>query len=123
MIRDIASLQQVYQSDPKFKKYTQQVERSLNSFDNVHEWADFIAFLKQLLKVKCIHLSLSALDFSEERPFYQTFQSYMQFKEIPRKIVVAKRLAQCLNPALPSGVHQRALDVYSHLFAVIGVCS
>jgi len=47
----------MYQSDPKFKKYTQQVERSLNSFDNVHEWADFIAFLKQLLKVKCIHLT------------------------------------------------------------------
>jgi hypothetical protein len=27
------------------------VERCLNSFDNVHEWADCIAFLKQLLKV------------------------------------------------------------------------
>lgn len=47
----------------------------------------------------------------------------MQFKEIPRKIVVAKRLSQCLNPALPSGVHQRALDVYSHILAVVGVCS
>ncbi|ETW86774.1 hypothetical protein HETIRDRAFT_30556 [Heterobasidion irregulare TC 32-1] len=44
----------------------------------------------------------------------------MQFKEIPRKIVVAKRLSQCLNPALPSGVHQRALDVYSHILAVVG---
>ena len=48
----IAALQQTYASDPKFKKYTQQVERCLNSFDNVHEWADFIAFLKQLLKVR-----------------------------------------------------------------------
>lgn len=45
----------------------------------------------------------------------------MQFKEIPRKLIVAKRLAQCLNPALPNGVHQRALDVYSHVLAVIGV--
>jgi Dopey, N-terminal len=27
------------------------VEKCLNSFDNVHEWADCIAFLKQLLKV------------------------------------------------------------------------
>lgn len=45
----------------------------------------------------------------------------MQFKEIPRKLIVAKRLAQCLNPALPAGVHQRALDVYSHLLAVLGV--
>jgi hypothetical protein len=45
----------------------------------------------------------------------------MQFKEIPRKLVVAKRLSQCLNPALPTGVHQRALDVYSHILAVLGV--
>lgn len=46
----------------------------------------------------------------------------MQFKEIPRKLIVAKRLAQCLNPALPTGVHQRALDVYTHVLAVLGVC-
>ncbi|EMD42316.1 hypothetical protein CERSUDRAFT_102665 [Gelatoporia subvermispora B] len=88
-----------YASDPKYKKYTQQVDKCLASFDSVHEWADFISFLKQLLK---------------------TFQSYMQFKEIPRKVIVAKRLSQCLNPALPTGVHQRALDVYSHIFAVLG---
>lgn len=42
-----------YASDPKYKKYVQQVEKCLNSFDNVHEWADCIAFLKQLLKVLC----------------------------------------------------------------------
>ncbi|KAJ8084790.1 hypothetical protein PM082_003567 [Marasmius tenuissimus] len=94
-----AAAQQAYQSDPKYKKYAQQVEKCLNSFDNVHEWADCIAFLKQLLK---------------------TFQSYMQFKDIPRKLIVAKRLSQCLNPALPTGVHQRALDVYAHILAVLG---
>ncbi|KZT72967.1 hypothetical protein DAEQUDRAFT_808918 [Daedalea quercina L-15889] len=88
-----------YASDPKYKKYTQQVERCLNSFDSVHEWADFISFLKSLLK---------------------TLEAYQQFKQIPRKLVVAKRLSQCLNPALPTGVHQRALDVYSHIFAVLG---
>ncbi|KAF8167553.1 Dopey, N-terminal-domain-containing protein [Crassisporium funariophilum] len=89
---------QTYSSDPKYKKYVQQVEKCLNSFDNVHEWADCIAFLKQMLK---------------------TFQSYMQFKEIPRKLIVAKRLAQCLNPALPTGVHQRALEVYTHILGVL----
>ncbi|KAF7303085.1 Dopey-N domain-containing protein [Mycena kentingensis (nom. inval.)] len=95
----LAASQQAFATDPKYKKYTQQVERTLNSFDNVHEWADCIAFLKQLLK---------------------TFQSYMQFKEIPRKLIVAKRLSQCLNPALPTGVHQRALDVYAHILVVLG---
>ncbi|KAI0639909.1 Dopey, N-terminal-domain-containing protein [Trametes polyzona] len=96
---DGTSTPPAYASDPKYKKYTQQVEKCLNSFESVHEWADFIAFLKQLLK---------------------TLQSYQQFKEIPRKLVVAKRLSQCLNPALPNGVHQRALDVYAHVFAVLG---
>ncbi|KIY73422.1 hypothetical protein CYLTODRAFT_365976 [Cylindrobasidium torrendii FP15055 ss-10] len=95
----VAAVHQAYAADPKYKKYTQQVDKCLNSFDNVHEWADCIAFLKLLLK---------------------TFQSYMQFKEIPRKVVVAKRLAQCLNPALPTGVHQRALDVYAHILPVLG---
>jgi len=38
-------------SDPKYKKYTQQVEKCLATFDSVHEWADFIAFLTKLLKV------------------------------------------------------------------------
>ena len=32
---------------------------------------------------------------------------------------MAKRLSQCLNPALPSGVHARALEVYSHILLVI----
>ena len=34
---------------------------------------------------------------------------------------MSKRLAQCLIPALPSGVHQRALDVYTHILSVLGV--
>ena len=50
-LESVTSVQQTYASDPKYKKYTQQVEKCLNSFDNVHEWADCIAFLKQLLKV------------------------------------------------------------------------
>ncbi|KAG5643542.1 hypothetical protein DXG03_000683 [Asterophora parasitica] len=94
-----AVAKQTFALDPKYKKFTQQVEKCLNSFDNVHEWADCIAFLKQLLK---------------------TFQSYTQFKDIPRKLIVAKRLSQCLNPALPTGVHQRALEVYLHIVSVLG---
>lgn len=50
----IAAAQQAFAADPKYKKYIQAVERCLNSFDNVHEWADCIAFLKQLLKVRAL---------------------------------------------------------------------
>ena len=86
-------------ADAKFKKYAALVERTLATFDSVSEWADFISFLSRLLK---------------------SFQAYPHFNVIPRKLIVSKRLAQCLNPALPSGVHQRALDVYAHIFSVIG---
>jgi hypothetical protein len=39
---------------------------------------------------------------------------------IPSKSLVARRLAQCLNPTLPSGVHQKALEVYNYIFSMIG---
>ncbi|KAM0754971.1 hypothetical protein T439DRAFT_284317 [Meredithblackwellia eburnea MCA 4105] len=85
--------------DPKFKKYSSAVNSTLTSFEQVFEWADFITFLAKLLK--CL-------------------QGYPQFQVIPHKLIVAKRLAQCLNPALPTGVHQRALDVYTHILTTIG---
>lgn len=34
--------------------------------------------------------------------------------------MVAKRLSQCLDPSLPSGVHQKAIEVYGYIFSVIG---
>jgi hypothetical protein len=39
---------------------------------------------------------------------------------VPSKALVAKRLAQCLNPSLPSGVHQKAIEVYAFIFSMIG---
>jgi hypothetical protein len=40
---------------------------------------------------------------------------------VPHKSLVSKRLAQCLNPSLPSGVHQKALEVYTYIFGLIKV--
>jgi len=39
---------------------------------------------------------------------------------IPRRVVIAKRLAQCLHPALPSGVHLKALETYDLVFKLVG---
>ncbi|CAG8486931.1 23999_t:CDS:10 [Cetraspora pellucida] len=90
-----------YRKDPHYKRYVQQVERILQSFDKeVNEWADFISFLGKLLRA---------------------FQAYPQFPVIPRKLLVAKRLAQSLNPGLPPGVHQKALEVYDYIFKTIGI--
>ncbi|ORY00279.1 hypothetical protein K493DRAFT_392010 [Basidiobolus meristosporus CBS 931.73] len=87
------------QIDSKYHKYILLVERILNSFESVNEWADVIAFLGRLLK---------------------SFQAYPQYAFVPHKLVVAKRLAQCLNPALPAGVHQKTLEVYEYIFQSIG---
>ncbi|KAI9253613.1 Dopey, N-terminal-domain-containing protein [Sporodiniella umbellata] len=78
-----------FQNDSRFRKYVQLVEKNLQSFDAVYEWADIISFLGRLLK---------------------SFQAYPQFPVIPRKQLVAKRLAQCLNPGFPAGVHQKTLE-------------
>lgn len=38
--------------DTRYKKYVLLVERNLQLFDSVSEWADFIAFLSRLVKVR-----------------------------------------------------------------------
>ncbi|KAJ2824204.1 hypothetical protein IWW50_003440, partial [Coemansia erecta] len=88
-----------YQKDSKYAAYVQVVERCLQSFDYVSEWADVTAFLTKL-----------------ER----SFKTYGRFSVIPHKETVGKRLAQCLNPALPTGVHQKALGIYEQIFRQIG---
>ncbi|KAF9879215.1 hypothetical protein CkaCkLH20_03448 [Colletotrichum karsti] len=87
--------------DKQYRKYASGVERALTLFETaLQEWADYISFLNRLLK------ALQA-----RQPSITT---------IPAKSTVAKRLSQCLNPSLPSGVHQKALEVYNFIFSTIG---
>ncbi|CAG5127027.1 unnamed protein product, partial [Candidula unifasciata] len=46
--------------------------------------------------------------------------SHLKFPVIPKKVTIGKRLAQCLHPALPSGVHLKALETYDIIFKCIG---
>ena len=39
---------------------------------------------------------------------------------VPKRVTIGKRLAQCLHPALPSGVHLKALETYDIIFKCIG---
>lgn len=43
-----------------------------------------------------------------------------QYQIIPRRIKISKRLAQCMHPALPSGVHLKALETYDVIFSKTG---
>ncbi|KAI1728390.1 protein pad-1 [Ditylenchus destructor] len=89
----------VYNSS-KFRSYVSAVDKALKSFENTTEWADLIAALGKLGKVFSSNAKL--------------------FNEIPNSVTVAKRLSQCLHPALPSGVHLKALETYRQVFLILG---
>ncbi|KAL4970701.1 cellular morphogenesis regulator DopA [Aspergillus stella-maris] len=86
--------------DKNYRRYASSVERALSLFDNtLQEWADYISFLSRLLKALQSH--------PPDLPV------------VPHKALVAKRLSQSMNPSLPSGVHQKALEVYTYIFNLI----
>ena len=84
------------------RRYHAYIERALTLFDANSDWADYIAFLSRLLK----SLETGKPD---------------GLSDVPCKARVALCLSRCLQPSLPSGVHQKALDVYAEVFSIIGV--
>ncbi|CAB4005977.1 dopey-1-like, partial [Paramuricea clavata] len=86
-------------SDSKYRQFIAAVEKALRSFESTSEWADLISALGKLNKV---------------------LNSYSKFVVIPRKLMIGKRLSQCMHPALPSGVHLKALETYNLIFERIG---
>lgn len=91
----------LYKADKSLRRYAATIERALGSWEiSPEEWADYIAFLARLLKAIQTH--------PKDAPF------------LPHSRGTATRLAQCLNPALPSGVHQKSLEVYTYIFSTFG---
>ncbi|KAI8872060.1 hypothetical protein GQ42DRAFT_114769, partial [Ramicandelaber brevisporus] len=78
--------------------YAQSVERNLQWFDGMQDWADFSSALNRLLRA---------------------LQMQPDLHVVPYKHVVAKRLAQCLNPAVPTGIHKQALELYSYILGTL----
>ncbi|TEA16559.1 Protein dopey [Colletotrichum sidae] len=99
--RNQLGAEEVPSKDKHYRKYASGVDRALSLFETaLQEWADYISFLNRLLKaLQARHPSTTT---------------------IPSKSTVAKRLSQCLNPSLPSGVHQKALEVYNYIFSTVG---
>uniref|UniRef100_A0A674E381 DOP1 leucine zipper like protein A n=1 Tax=Salmo trutta TaxID=8032 RepID=A0A674E381_SALTR len=86
-------------SDSKYRNYVAAVDKALKNFEYSSEWADLISALGKLNKV---------------------LQSNAKYQLVPKKLTIGKRLAQCLHPALPSGVHRKALETYEIIFKIIG---
>ncbi|XP_061092649.1 protein dopey-1 isoform X1 [Conger conger] len=86
-------------SDSKYRNYVAAVDKALKNFEYSSEWADLISALGKLNKV---------------------LQNNARYQVVPKKLTIGKRLAQCLHPALPSGVHRKALETYEIIFKIIG---
>jgi len=84
-----------------YRRYHATIERALALFDANSDWADYIAFLSRLLK---------SLDGGKPEGL----------SDVPCKARIASCLSRCLQASLPSGVHQKALDVYNEIFSIIG---
>ncbi|KAM4795611.1 protein DOP1B [Rhinophrynus dorsalis] len=85
--------------DYRYRNYSSVIEKALRNFESSSEWADLISSLGKLNKA---------------------LQSNLKYCLLPRRLIITKRLAQCLHPALPSGVHLKALETYEIIFKIIG---
>ena len=86
-------------TDPTSRAFKLDCDAALLQFEKAQEWADLIRYLQRLQR---------------------TLNKYSQLPWIPDKVLVAKRLYQCLNPALPSGVHLKTLETVELIFSRIG---
>ncbi|KAH0487428.1 MAG: hypothetical protein KVP17_005161 [Porospora cf. gigantea B] len=79
-----------------------QVRVCLAYFEKVEDWPDLSAGLSSLVKA------------------FQRVEQPFEALTVPHQAVVLKRLAQCLNPRLPAGIHVLALAAYDHILKLIG---
>lgn len=104
--------------DKAFRRYAALVDKALALFETaLEEWADYISFLNRLLKVLEHPLLTMTLILTHPQALQARPPS---ITTIPSRATVAKRLSQCLTPSLPSGVHQKALEVYHYIFSTTG---
>ena len=89
-------------ANKEYDRFEKKLLTILNSVANAREWSDLLPMAKEILN----HLKKNEkdIDFS---------------KMTTTKHILAKRLAQCLNPEFPNGVHEVVLDIYKILISNI----
>lgn len=85
--------------NPRFRNFKQEMDTACLQFERAQEWADLIHYLQRVQRI---------------------LNKYSMLPVIPDKVLVAKRIYQCLNPALPSGVHKTTLETIELIFSRIG---
>ena len=83
--------------NPTQKDYTRfekKLTNILNSSASAKEWSDLLPLIQEILT----HLNKNP---------------HLEFAKLSNRYLLSKRLAQCLNPECPSGVHDVVLDIYN----------
>ena len=81
------------EKEKSFEKFDKKLTNKINNASTAKSWSDLLPIMKDILSV---------LNRNNEYDFHN----------ISVKNLLAKRLAQALNPECPSGLHDVTLDVY-----------
>ena len=81
------------EKEKQFEKFDKKLTTKLGGAATAKSWSDLLPLMKDLL-------SFLKLNFEYD------------FNDINDKLLLGKRLAQCLNPECPSGLHEVTLEVY-----------
>ena len=85
------------------QKFDKKISKKiLPRFDSAKDWSDLMTIMK---------------NFKDNLRKYSNFN----MSKITDKVLLGKRLAQCLNPSLPHGLHEITLEIYDMLFENIRV--
>ena len=77
-----------------YEKFEKKLTSILNSSSNAKAWSDLLPITKEILT----HLNKN---------------QNLEFAKLSNRYFLSKRLAQCLNPECPGGVHEVVLDIYN----------
>ena len=85
-------------SEKEFKKFDKTLSNILSSSAGAASWSDLLSFTKEMFR---------QLEDKKDK---------FNFGILTDKISLSKRLAQCLNPECPGGVHEVVINIYDILF-------
>jgi hypothetical protein len=85
------------------QKLERELQIILKSFEGAKEWADLSNCLYRLHR-EILNSKTGGIDNMDQS----------------LKRVICRRLAQCLHPSFPAGVHMKALETYNAIFEMLG---
>ena len=86
--------------EKSFEKFDKKITTIISSAGSAKSWSDLLPIIKEI---------------SSQLKKYNDFD----FSELSNKILLSKRLAQCLHPNFPNGIHETTLNVYKQILTNI----